>query len=97
MNTLTFFIFLLNRGDFATSTLAPLLCCNKVAICYCRLVIKVKSYFSQVRERSVGAADCSIGCCCCCWDIYGSDGNSNDDISLYEEEWSSLSELIASY
>ena len=33
--------------------------------------------------------------------MYGSGGNSgndsDDDVSSYEEEWSSLSELIASY
>ena len=50
----------------------------------------------------MGAAGCSIGCCCCyCWNMYGSGDNSgndsDDDVSSYEEEWSSLSELIASY
>ena len=48
---------------------------------------------------NVGAADCPIGCycccCCCCWDILGS--GDSDDNSSYEDEWSSLSELIASY
>ena len=46
----------------------------------------------------VGVADCSVGCCWYCWDIYtgGSDGD-DDDVSLYKDKWSSLSELITSY
>ena len=46
----------------------------------------------------VRAADCSMGCCWCCQDMYTGGGNSNDDdVSLYEDKWSSSSELMTSY
>ena len=63
---LTSSIFPLNKGGFATSTLAPPLCCSRVATYYCRLVIKVRSCFSQVEGEgcSVGAAGYSAGCWC---------------------------------
>ena len=70
MNALTSSIFLLNKGDFAISTLASLFCCNKMAICCYRLVIRVRSCSSQVEGAgcSAGVVDCSIGCCCCYYD-----------------------------
>ena len=97
MNVLTFSIFLLNKGGFATSTLAPLLYCNRVATCCCRPAIKVRSCSSQV-----GGEDCGIratGYCCCCQDMFGSGDNDNDDNddSLYKDKQFFSSELIASY
>jgi len=90
MNALTFSIFSLNKGSFATSTLVPPFYCNRVATCYCRPAIKIKNCSSQVREEdcSIGTIDCSIDCCCCCQNIFGSgDGNddNNDDFSYKDE------------
>ena len=105
MNMLIFSIFLLNKGDFATSTLAPPFCCSKMATCCCRPVIRVRSCFSQVEKVDCGAevVGCFVGyCCCCCYyqDMYGSGSNSNsngnDDFS-YKDKQSSLSELMTSY
>ena len=51
------------------------------------------------RAYDVGVVDCPIDCycCCCCWDILSSGDGDGSDNSLYEDEWSSLFELIATY
>jgi len=81
MNALTFSIFPLNKRGFATSTLASLFCCNRVATCCYRPAIKVRSCFSQVRGGAcgIGAIGYSIDCCCCCQDMFGSSDSDNDD------------------
>ena len=99
MNVLIFFIFPLNKEGLATFTLAPSFCYNIVVTCCCRPVIRVRSCSSQMEEAwDVRAADCSMGCCWYCQDMYTGGGNGNDDdVSLYEDKWSSSSELMTSY
>ena len=98
MNVLTSSILPLNNRSFATSTLAPLFCCNRVAICCCRPAIRVRSCFSLIdRACNIGVVDCFVDCCyyCCCWDIL--DGSDSNGDSLYKDKQSSSFELIASY
>ena len=79
MNAFTFSILPLNKRGLAISTLAPLFCCNRVATCCCRPVIRERSYFSLVDGAcSAGAIGCPIGCCYC-WDIYNGNNDSDDD------------------
>jgi len=83
VNEYAFSIFLLNKESLATSTLAPLFYCNRVIICCCKLVIRVRSCSSLVDGAyGTGAANCPIDCCYCWQDIYsgsGGNGNGNDD------------------
>jgi len=97
MNVLTSSIFPLNKGNFATSTLAPLFCCSKVATYYCRLAIRMRSCSFWVEEVgcSTEAANCSADCCY--WNMDGSSGDGDGDDSLYEDKQFSLSELMTSY
>jgi len=99
MNVLIFFIFPLNKEGLATFTLAPSFCYNIVVTCCCRPVIRVRSCSSQMEGAwDVEAVDCSVDCCWCCQNICNSSGDSNDDdVSLYKDKWSSLSELMISY
>ena len=71
-----------------------------MAICCCRLAVKIRSYSSLVRGDDIGATGCPTGCCCCCWDIYGGDDssdNNDDSDSLYKEKQSFSSKLMTSY
>ena len=99
MNMLIFSIFPLNKGDLATFTLAPPFCCNRVATCCCRPAIRVRSCSFWIKEAwDIEIVDCSIGCCWYCWNMCtgGSNGNDNE-VSLYKDKQSSLSELMTSY